>query len=128
MNTPNTDGRPPSPNATIEQVVQDLMTRQRATETVIKAAEEAVSAAEIRNREMQQQHDEQMRVLLQAIERLSATAPKDSEGGTNLTGPREWKPPVWDGKTTTFRDYLIRIRSSYKVRSGLNPTLSREYY
>jgi hypothetical protein len=94
MNTPDAGEQPSPPNFTIEQAVEDLMTRQRATETVIKAAEDAVSAAEIRNREMQQQHDEQMKILLQAIERLSAAAPNNATGGINPTGPREWKPLV----------------------------------
>lgn len=48
--------------------------------------------------------------------------------GGEASGPRDWKPPSWDGRVETFRDYLTRLRSSYRVRSATKPTLSRDYY
>ena len=128
MNTPAGEGETPNSNPTIEEVVQEIMTRQIQTETFLKAAEEAVSSSEIRNRRQQQQHEEQMKILLQAIEKLTAAAPNNLTSGGNPTGPREWKPPSWDGRTATFRDYFIRMKSSYKTRSDLNPPLPARYY
>jgi hypothetical protein len=128
MDATDTDEQLSPPNISLEEAVQSLIERQRATDTVIKAAEEAVSNAEMRNRTMQLQHEEQLNILLRAIERLSATDQNNTANGPNPTGTREWKPPTWDGKTATFRDYSTRMRSSYKTRAGLNPPLSRDYY
>jgi hypothetical protein len=44
------------------------------------------------------------------------------------TAPRGWKPPTWDGRAEAFRDYLLRLRSSYRVRSAAKPTLSMDFY
>jgi hypothetical protein len=63
---------------------------------------------------------------LQSVKALSLTPRAESDG--NVSGPRDWKPPTWDGKAETFRDYLLRIRSSYRVRSASKPTLAAEYY
>lgn len=129
MNTPDTEGQSRTPNPTMEEVVQQLMNRQHQTDAVLKAAEDHLSRSEARNQEMRQQHEDQMRILMRAFEALSSKSTTNPSGGEGTpSGAREWKPPKWDGKTTTFRDYLIRIRSSYNARSGVNPTLSRDYY
>src|ERR1700761_199180 len=126
--TPGTGEHTPVLLPTLEEAVQGMMARQTAMESALKAAEEAVSIAETRNRTMQSQHDDQMQVLIKAIEKLTATGPTHTANEAAPTGTREWKPPSWDGKTTTFRDYIARIQSSYRTRSGLNPPLSLEYY
>lgn len=127
MHIPETRGLTPPP--TTEEALQQMMERQRAMEIYMKGTEDAIKHAETRFRESQQRHEEQVKVLIEALGVLSSrSAPNNSETDTNPTGPREWKPPAWDGKTATFRDYLIRIRSSYKARSSLKPSLSAEYY
>jgi hypothetical protein len=60
------------------------------------------------------------------IETLTVTTATNS--AREPSGPRDWKPPTWDGRAETFRDYLLRLRSSYRVRSALKPSLSEEYY
>ena len=64
-----------------------------------------------------------MRTLIEA---LSATSRQNAV--SEPSGSREWKPPTWDGRAETFRDYLVRLRSSYRVRSAVKPSLSGEYY
>jgi len=64
-----------------------------------------------------------MRTLLQTL-----TAASAANSAREPSGPREWKPPSWDGRADTFRDYLLRIRSSYRVRLAVKPTLPEEYY
>jgi hypothetical protein len=127
MDTPDASGEPSQANITLEQAVESLLERQKATETFLKAAEDAVQSAEMRGRTMQLQHEEEMKVLLKTIERLSAT--DRNSAATNPYPPttRKWKPPTWDGQTTTFRDYIIRIRSSYRTHSGLFPTQTHDY-
>ena len=65
--------------------------------------------------------------LLKTLIETLSTKPPTSVVGESL-GPREWKPPVWDGKVESFRDYLARIRSSYRVRAAMKPTLPDAYY
>lgn len=60
------------------------------------------------------------------IESVSAASLSSSAG--EASGPRDWKPPTWDGRADTFRDYLVRLKSSYRVRSAVKPTLSVAYY
>ena len=60
------------------------------------------------------------------LETLNASSQARSVGESS--GPREWKPPLWDGRADTFRDYLSRMRSSYRVRSQMKPKLPDEYY
>ena len=60
------------------------------------------------------------------IETLTANSLSRSTG--EASGPREWKPPTWDGRAESFRDYLSRMKSSYRVRSAMKPALSDVYY
>jgi hypothetical protein len=65
--------------------------------------------------------------LLKILVRSLTEKPK-AEPDVEPWGPREWKPPSWDGRADTFKDYLLRLRSSYRVRSATKPALSAEYY
>jgi hypothetical protein len=65
--------------------------------------------------------------LLQALVQ-SLTAATSAQPAPEHSGSREWKPPTWDGRTETFRDYLLRIKSSFQVRSAVRPTLPDSYY
>ena len=65
-------------------------------------------------------------LLRTLIETLTLNAAPRPAG--EAAGPREWKPPSWDGRAETFRDYLLRMKSSFKVRSAMKPTLPEEYY
>jgi hypothetical protein len=67
--------------------------------------------------------DPSTNALLQTLlETLTATSLSNS--AKEVLGLRDWKPPTWDSRVETFRDYLIRLRSSYWVRSATKPTLS----
>jgi hypothetical protein len=128
-NTPDTENQRQHLPMSLEDMVRELATRQQATEANLQAAEAAVHYAESSKRTLQKQHDEQMSTLMTALKDLiMKTAPKELESRTYAMGPQEWKPPSWEGKTGTFRDYLFRIQSSYNARSGMKPTLSNVYY
>jgi hypothetical protein len=52
MDVTDIDEQLSPPNISLKEAVQSLIERQRVIDTVIKAVEEAVSNAEIRNRTM----------------------------------------------------------------------------
>lgn len=64
-----------------------------------------------------------IRTLIETLTTTSALRP-----AVEAAGPREWKPPSWDGRAETFRDYLSRMKSSFKVRSAMKPALPDDYY
>lgn len=71
--------------------------------------------------------DVPMSVLIRTlVETLTANSLLRSTG--EASGPREWKPPTWDGRAESFRDYLSRMKSSYRVRSAMKPALPDDYY
>jgi len=69
---------------------------------------------------------EMMQALVQQLAVANrAGATREEEGPS---GSREWKAPTWNGKNDSFRDYLLRLKSSYRARSEVKPKLSRDYY
>ena len=117
---------PPSGGADdVRQALRQLHQQQMQLQAELQATQAALEAE--RSRSTQPAAGavapDQLNALIQAL-----TVKNGSGAAQEATGPRDWKPPTWDGKADTFRDYLLRLKSSYKVRSGLKPTLSTEYF
>lgn len=113
-------------HAEMQRVIEEMYTRQRQME-----AELANTRMEAARRQgepgVNQPGEASLSSLMRTlIETLTATTVTNS--AREPSGPRDWKPPSWDGRAETFRDYLLRLKSSYRVRSGLKPTLSADYY
>lgn len=145
MNLPSPAGFTPNPednpagNDTSEQdtrndemrrAIEEMYTRQQAMEAELRSTQAALNGGEAGRRTEASRSDsrgEDMNALLRTlVQALSANSLSNSGG--EMAGPREWKPPTWDGRADTFRDYLLRLRSSYRVRSASKPTLSDDYY
>jgi len=117
--------------AEMRQFLQSMYAQQQAMAAELAATREALARAEAERiqpaPETAAPREEPNAALFRTLlETLTANATTRPVGET--TGTRDWKPPSWDGKADTFRDYLLRIRSSYRVRSATKPTLSPEYY
>ena len=69
-----------------------------------------------------------MRQMMEAFTKAQVPAAYTANSAGEPSGPRDWKPPMWDGQAETFRDYLMRMKSSYRVRSATKPSLPAEYY
>jgi len=115
----------------LRQAFEEMFLRQRQLEAELASMRSAASrpeaerpqAAPVATPQEEVPLSTLMRTLLQT---LTATAAANS--AREPSGPREWKPPSWDGRADTFRDYLLRIRSSYRIRLVVKPTLLIEYY
>jgi len=107
---------PPPPRAILPhqyaQAFSELFAGQDRANASLRDAERAFSLLE--------RSDERTQALLNALTNATRNSP--------VSGPREWRPPHWDGLAGTFRDYLIRVRSSYQVQTALNPSLPGAYY
>ena len=112
-------------NLTIEEAVRDLMARQNETERALNEARAALQGAEQRNNDQKRSHDEQVHAMMQAMTSLITAGP--SAPG-RMEAIREWRPPSWDGKPVSFRDYLVRIRSSYHTHSKAFPQTPGDFY
>lgn len=146
MNTPTPGGYTPDTNESlqgnealdsnvsngdIQRVLEEMFLRQRTLEAELATMR---AAAEQRGSDRQQAapttgnaEEVPLSTLMRTLlETLTATSLTNS--AREPTGPREWKPPTWDGRSDTFRDYLLRIRSSYRVRAAVKPTLPHAYY
>jgi len=109
--------------------LEEMFIRQREMEAELRSLRAERDRAETDQRQAAPAPSEAvpldslMRTLLETL-----TATSLANSAREPAGPREWKPPTWDGKADTFRDYLLRIRSSYRVRSAIKPALPAEYY
>ena len=120
----------------MRRIITDLYLRQEQMEAELRMTRTALDHAEAaRNTDTASRSrapgadlpEETLAVLMRTlIETFSAASASNST--REPSGPRDWKPPTWDGRAETFRDYLLRLRSSYRVRSSTKPTLSAEYY
>ena len=130
--TPSGSGSPKreTTNAEIQRVLEEMYARQRQMEAELASTRAALKNAEAGRRQEASgadPRDPPMNALMKAlIESVSAASLSSSAG--EVSGPRDWKPPTWDGRADTFRDYLLRLKSSYRVRSAAKPTLSVDYY
>lgn len=118
-------------NAELRNALEGMYARQQQLETEMANTRAAANLAEARLNETTPASSAHEEVPLQVLMRTlleTLTAQAASQPEKEVSGSREWKPPSWDGRAETFRDYLLRMRSSYRVRSALKPTLSREYY
>jgi hypothetical protein len=104
-----------------QQQLQAELTETRAAFNNAQAARQPTAPAATLPAEMST--DALLRELLRAL-----TANNRPVTSQEPAVPREWKPPSWDGKAETFRDYLLRLRGSYRVRYALNPPLPESYY
>lgn len=156
--TPDTgSSRSGNENEDLRSILQEMYTRQGRMEAdmattlaALQQAETARQQAERLRQEEEVRHKAEIAQLAESsrqntvpfanrteetsmsslmrtlIETLTINSAPRSAG--EATGPREWKPPSWDGRAETFRDYLSRMKSSFKVRSAMKPTLPEEYY
>lgn len=118
-------------NTDVRQILEEMYLRQQQMESELATTRAALVSAESRRfttaTDTTPSSEPSMTQLVKTlIETLSTRSTTDA--GVEMSGPREWKPPTWDGRAETFRDYLLRLRSSYRVRSATKPTLSIEYY
>lgn len=102
-----------------EDALTGMMNRIQQLESEIQTAR---SRAEISDAERGGRDS-----ILRDLANTLSTA-RHQGSGLEPSGPRDWKPPTWDGKAGSFRDYLMRLRSSYRVRSAAKPVLSADYY
>jgi hypothetical protein len=142
--TPDSDANVPAAgqsaeaiNNEVRQILQDMYARQQQMETELARARSDLDNAEAERRQREagatnisttafpdrRSLNDLLATLTQAVTALSRPVP-----GQEPAVPRDWKPPTWDGHAETFRDYLLRMRGSYRVRSASKPTLPREYY
>lgn len=118
-------------NADMRRIIEEMFTRQQHMEAELASTRAALNNSEAGRRARASRSDRPEEVstntlLRTLIETLSATSTSNSE--REVAGPRDWKPPTWNGRADSFRDYLLRLRSSYRVRSASKPTLSVDYY
>ena len=144
MNAPTPGGYTPDTGATfsenefqgqntspeLREILEEMFNRQRNMEAELQSLRAIRDRAEAERQRTapapvpsEVPLDSLMRTLLETL-----TATSLANSAREPSGPREWKPPIWDGRADTFRDYLLRIRSSYRVRSAIKPTLPKEYY
>jgi len=141
--TPGSDANVPAPDPLrggsaedeMRRVIEGLYARQQQMETELASTRAALNNAEAERRQGaaepgpstaasdQISLNTLIAVLTQA---LSARPQPDPEREAAV--PREWKPPSWDGQAETFRDYFLRLRGSFRVRSASKPPLPAEYY
>lgn len=118
-------------NVDMRRILEEMYVRQQQMENELASTRAALNKAESgryaaapdTNAPSEPSMSELVKTLIETLSARSLT-----ESGEEVSGPREWKPPTWDGRTETFRDYLLRLRSSYRVRSATKPTLPVEYY
>jgi hypothetical protein len=128
-NTPASE--PLSRERMVELAINELIEKQRATEFGLKAAQDALSSAEDSKREMEANFAREREAMIVAMREVMSGVGiglVNKDTGLDHTAPRDWRPPTWDGQTPTFRDYIGRIRSAYRTRSGLKPALTNEQY
>jgi hypothetical protein len=119
-------------NADLQRFIEEMFTRQQNMEAELAATRAAMQQSEAERHQRSAERtqigeDPSTNALLRTLlETLAATSLSNS--AKEVSGPRDWKPPTWDGRAETFRDYLMRLRSSYRVRSATKPTLSQDYY
>jgi hypothetical protein len=118
-------------NAELRQAFERMYARQQQMEAELASARAALYGSQPAQQppvpEPSPPAEVPMNDLIRTLlETLNGTS--QARSGGELARPREWKPPSWDGRAETFRDYLSRMRSSYRVRSQMKPKLPDEYY
>lgn len=117
-------------NEEMQRVIEEMYARQQQMEAELRETRAALNNAgtgrRVESLGADPQRNETNTLLRSLIEALSANSRTESLG--EVSGPRDWKPPTWDGRADTFRDYLLRLRSSYRVRAATKPQLSAGYY
>jgi len=137
--TPDSDNNAPAnvlnraePASTdIRRILEDMYARQQQMEAELLSTRAALNEAEAtRNQRRPSSTATEGRSLNDLVAALTVALSANSSPNSEreMAVPREWKPPTWDGKAETFRDYLLRIRGSYRVRSASKPPLPTEYY
>ena len=96
-----------------QQQMQAELAQERAARLALETGQQATATSS----------DALMRALLESLS--LRTQPNPDESGS---APKSWKPPSWDGRAETFRDYLLRIKSSYRVYAIVKLKLSDDYY
>jgi hypothetical protein len=137
--TPETDGNrsgngAPEPEVSdidIRRIIESMYTRQQQMETELQETRAALSNSEAARQQsapaMAPPAETSTNALLRDLIRALAVNNR-AEAAQEPQVPREWKPPSWDGKAETFRDYLLRLKGSYRVRSASKPPLPESYY
>jgi hypothetical protein len=118
-------------DADIRRIVEQMYRRQQQLEAELESTRAAFNNAEAARRRMAPVADPLAETTTNALLRdlvRALTASNRTDSSQEPAVPREWKPPSWDGKAETFRDYLLRLRGSYRVRSASNPPLPENYY
>jgi hypothetical protein len=120
-----------SRNAELLNAMRSLFSRQEQIETELAGTRAAINnAGPTQLLTAPGNHQSETAALTSLVKSLieTLTVTTATNSAREPSGPRDWKPPTWDGRAETFRDYLLRLRSSYRVRSALKPSLSEGYY
>ncbi|RDW56582.1 hypothetical protein BP5796_06373 [Coleophoma crateriformis] len=110
-------------NDELLRAVREMYSRQLALEAELRNTRSAIGRAETGEVSQDDSTNTLLRTLIQSL----ASSPRQGSGQEE-SAPRSWKPATWDGKANSFRDYLLRLKSSYRVRSAVKPALSSGYY
>jgi hypothetical protein len=103
-------------DANIRQIVEQMYRRQQQLEAELESTRAAFNNAEAARHRMAPVADPLAETTTNALLRdlvRALTASNRTDSSQEPAVPREWKPPSWDGKAKTFRDYLLRLRGSY---------------
>ena len=112
-------------------VIEEMYRRQEVMESDLARTKAALERA-LNGRGRQASSAEEMNsplttnTLIQNL--IDSLAANRNNPDKEASAPRGWKPPSWDGQADSFRDYLLRLRSSYRVRSASKPSLSMDFY
>jgi hypothetical protein len=127
-------------NDDVRRILEEMYTRQQQMEVELECTRAALNDVEAERRRGRtnatnastnasttpldgRAFSELLATLNQVVAALARPNPE-----RELAVPREWKLPNWDSQAETLRDYLLRIRGSYCVRSASKPPLPDEYY
>jgi hypothetical protein len=142
--TPDSDANVPAPEPTggainnddMRRILEEMYTRQQQMEAELARTRAALNEAETERRQRNGTFTQagttpldgrSFNDLLATLNQVVAALSKPNSA-QEVAVPREWKPPTWDGKAETFRDYLLRMKGSYRVRAASKPPLPAEYY
>jgi hypothetical protein len=120
-------------NAEMRNIIERMHERQQQMEAELTRVRADYNSAEAPRRaaasggvSVPQEEPSMAYFMRSLLETLAQGNGRDN--GREVTGPRDWRPPTWNGSAETFRDYLMRIKSSFRVRSLSKPSLSAPYY
>ena len=94
-------------NAEMRGVIEGIYARQQRMEAELACTRAALANAEAEGRAVASGANLPEEVPLSVLMKTmmeTFSAANIANSGREPTGPRDWKPPVWDGRAETFRD------------------------